>query len=143
MQTPQIAPVLLALVVLLTGCQDDGTVPVYGTVSFADGSLPEGCRLFFQPLEVAGESRPCFATIEKDGTYQVFAFKDAGAKPTVKGLVPGKYALKVVYYDLQPGANPDFESSWTESTRDLGEVVVDADADHVEHDIDVPLSSSK
>ena len=54
-QATQIASALLALALLLVGCSDtDITVPVHGTVSFPDGTVPEGCRLFFQPLDVAG-----------------------------------------------------------------------------------------
>jgi hypothetical protein len=75
--------------------------------------------------------------LEEDGSYQVYAFKDASANPTVKGLVPGTYAVKVVYYHLKPGTDPSFESNWTESTSDLGEVEVPVDADHVEHNANV------
>ena len=72
------------------------------------------------------------ATPDPDGSYEVNAFKNS------EGLLPGTYNVKVSYFDLKPGADPNSETGYAESAFDAGELVVDLDAGEVEHDIEVP-----
>ena len=127
----------LAAMCCLAGCSRGGpeTVPVYGTVNFIGRDVPKYCRLFFQPLQTEGISRPSSATAEADGSYEVKAFRRSA------GLVPGTYRVQISYYNLKRGANPEVESNWVESVYDAGELVVDAGSRGVEHNIEVPAES--
>jgi hypothetical protein len=120
-------------IVLLVGCSDHGlkTIPVYGTVTFADRERPKGCRIFFKPVKVEGISRPAAAEATS-GSYTANAFS------TSKGLIPGTYRIEVSYYDLKAGKNPNLESSYAETNYDAGEVIVDSNSSGVEHNIEVP-----
>jgi hypothetical protein len=125
------------LLVICSGCFESGpkTVPVYGKVTFVGRETPKVCRLFFRPVQSEGLLRPCAAATEPDGTYQVKAFQQS------KGLVPGTYRIRVSYFDLKPGANPELDTSWVETRYDAGELVVDADSSGIEHNIEVPKKS--
>jgi len=125
--------------VSLAGCSDGGleTVPVYGKVSMVGRELPKVVRVFFQPTASEGVVRPSVAEIDADGTYTVKAFKDSD------GLLPGSYRIQVSYFDLKPGGNPNSEQGWTERKHDAGELIVPADADEVEHDIEVPAATGR
>lgn len=123
--------------VTLSGCSEGiKTVPVYGNVTFAGRNSPKVCDIFFQPLEVEGLSRPSTTKCEPDGSYTVKAFKDS------RGLIPGKYRIRVAYYDLKKGADPALEASWRKSSFDAGEVVVDASSSGLEHNIEVSAKTS-
>jgi hypothetical protein len=129
---------LLALAMLpLAGCSDGGleTVPVYGKVSFAGRNAPDACRLYFQPIKSESISRPASTTADADGSYEAKAFRDSD------GLMPGTYKVQVSYFDLKPGANPDLDTSYTESTYDAGELVVDSDEGEIERNIEVPMKT--
>ena len=127
----------LAWTACVVGCSksDVETVPVYGNVTFANRQQPAVCRLFFQQIQTDSITRPTSAVVQPDGEYQAKAFRDS------KGLVPGTYKIRVSYYDLKPGANPDLDTSYVESSYDAGELVVDASAGSVEHNIEVPGKS--
>lgn len=119
---------------LLMGCGSRSpVVPVTGTVTFADRETPEVCRLDFLPLDAAEgvKLRPNGATLQADGTYKMTPHLG------VEGLLPGRYAVRVSFYDLKRGGNPDREGDWREYTYDAGEVTVDPDAGSVVHDITV------
>jgi hypothetical protein len=94
--------------------------------------VPKHCRVFFRPVESSTFLRPSSATVRPDGAYEAKAYRDS------KGLLPGTYKVRVLYYNLKPGANPDLETNYTEAAYDAGELVVGADADEVEHNIEVP-----
>ena len=132
---------LVALVLssaLVVGCSGDGihTVPVYGKVTAAGREMPKVCRLFFNPTSTGvAPLRPSVVQTEPDGSYAVKAFKDSD------GLLPGTYRVVVSYFDLKPGGNPNSEGGWVEHKHDAGELVVDADADEIEHNIEVPAKS--
>ncbi len=126
---------VFGLVSLIGGCSGDGTVAVYGTVSFAGREVPQVARVFFKPIESAGPSRPSSSDIAADGTYRVRAFKDS------TGLVPGTYLVSITYYDLKPGANPDLESSWQEANYDAGQLEIPAAGGEIEHNLEVPDNS--
>lgn len=132
---------LVALVALacLAGCSGGGpeTVPVYGTVTFVGRQSPKYCRLYFKPIRAEAITRPSFATPEPNGAYEVKSFRRS------KGLLPATYKIEVSYFDLKPGANPSLETSYAESVHDAGELVVDADAGSVEHNIEVPPKAVK
>jgi hypothetical protein len=117
----------------IAGCSDRGpvTVPVYGTVTFVGRDPPKVSNIFFKPLESTGPFRPSTASREADGSYSVKAFQNS------KGLVPGKYQVEVLYYDLKPGQNPNLDSSWNERKFDAGQLVVDASSSGIEHNIEV------
>ena len=129
----------LAALPCVAGCSDSGvkTVPVYGQVAFVGRDFPTICRLYFRPTQTESINRPSSTVTEPVGTYEVKAFRDS------KGLVPGTYEVQVSYFDLKPGANPDLETSYVESAHDAGELVVDANADEVEHNIEVPANSGR
>lgn len=117
----------------IAGCSDGGpvTVPVHGTVTFVGRDPPKVCNIFFKPLEFSGPFRPSTAPREADGSYSVKAFQHS------KGIVPGKYQVEVLYYELKPGQNPGLDSSWNERKFDAGQLKVDADSGGVEYNIDV------
>jgi hypothetical protein len=129
---------LLALACMI-GCADRGprTVPVYGKVTFVGRERPKFCRLYFRPIEAETITRPSTSTPAADGTYEVKSFRDS------KGLLPGTYNVEVTFFDLKPGADPNIETNYIESVFDAGELVVDADAGSVEHDIEVPAKAAK
>ena len=107
------------------------TVPVYGTVSFADRDAPPTCDILFQPLKVDGPKRPSYADRQADGHYQVKAFKNS------RGLIPGTYHVMLVFHDLKPGKDPTKESSWNLTNYDGGDVNVEASSGGVEYNIEV------
>jgi hypothetical protein len=133
-----LASLSLALL-FLAGCSDSKikTVPVSGRISIAGQSLPKECYVYFVPTQPAEgmPSRPSVATVAEDGSYQVKAFKDS------RGLVPGTYNVLVAYTVLKPGGNPNLDSSWIERRYEAGELVVEADSDDIEHNIEVPAAT--
>jgi hypothetical protein len=124
----------LLSVFCICGCSGGGpkTVPVYGTIKFTGRDAPKVCNVFFLPVKVEGIIRPSTTQREPDGSYAVKAFQNS------KGLIPGSYKVRVLYYDLKPGANPAIEASWRETAFDAGELIVDASSSGVQHDIEVP-----
>ena len=128
--------VLLALT-SLAGCSEGlETVPVYGTVTIEGREPPKVCRLFFHPVQVTGgPKRPSVVQLNEDGSYEAKAFQDS------VGLVPGTYRVNVSYFDLKAGADPSFETSWIQHNYNAGEIVVDAGAGEIEHNITVPRNS--
>jgi hypothetical protein len=129
--------VIAATLFLITGCSEGPikTVPVYGSVTFADREPPPTCDLIFQPVKVDGPLRPSFADRQVDGSYRVKAFKNS------KGLIPGTYHVQLIFHDLKPGADPKLEASWKLTNYDGGELKVDADSGGVEYNIDVRKKS--
>jgi hypothetical protein len=125
-------PVVLAL----TGCGGGSdVVPVSGQVVFHSRDLPQVARLTFVPVEGSssgGAIRPSGAKMEPDGTYRVTPYQG------VEGLLPGTYKVRVSYYDLKPGGNPDREADWAEYTHEAGELVVEPGSGAIEHDVEVP-----
>jgi hypothetical protein len=133
-------PLIAALVAIacMIGCSDRGpkTIPVYGTVTFAGRERPKFCRLYFRPIQAETITRPSMSTPAENGSYEVKSFRDSN------GLLPGTYKVEVTYFDLKPGANPNIETNYIESAFDAGELVVDADAGSVEHNIEVPAKAA-
>jgi hypothetical protein len=129
--------VLLAACLLGCGGESIKTVPVSGQVSFPGREQPKICRLYFRPISTTGPSRPSITEAAEDGSYEVKSFKDS------RGLIPGTYDISVSYFDLKPGANPDVETSWAERIYKAGEVVVDAEADEVVHNVEVPAGPAR
>jgi hypothetical protein len=130
---------ILAIAFLcLAGCSGGGpeTIPVYGTVNFAGRERPKVCRLFFQPSGETAMSRPSGAEAKPDGSYEVKAFQRSS------GLLPGKYQVRVSFFDLKPGADPNRDESWIERRHDAGELVIESGSDDIEYNIDVPLAAS-
>jgi hypothetical protein len=126
--------VLLAFVSLY-GCGGSPVVPVTGKVVFQSREQPAVCRLSFLPVgdaEGGGTLRPSGATMQPDGTYRMNPYQG------VEGLLPGRYAVRVSYFDLKPGGNPDREGDWIEHTYDAAELVVPPGSSAVEHDVEVP-----
>lgn len=69
--------------------------------------------------------------MDEDGVYHLAEYKG------VEGLLPGTYSIRVNYFDLKKNGNPDVEGDWKEKTFEAGELVVEAGARRVEHDIEV------
>jgi hypothetical protein len=118
-------PLLCFLLVGVIGaCTRGGpeTVTVRGTVEFDGRPQPSVCSVFFAPLEVAGDAprRPALAKLSPEGTFSVTSFKPGD------GLVPGTYRVKIEYYDLKPGGNPDSESGWARQEFQPGELTVES-----------------
>ena len=124
---------------LLAGCSDNGlqTVPVHGRINTASGQAPSECYVYFLPSALAEgtPSRPSVARVADDGSYSVKAFKDSD------GLLPGTYKSRVTYSEPRPGVNPNAENAGIMRQVDVGEVVVDANADDIEHNIELPAKS--
>jgi hypothetical protein len=110
---------------------------VYGTLTFIGREQPKFCRLYFKPIEAETITRPSFTTPEPDGSYEVKSFRQS------KGLLPGRYKVEVSYFDLKPGADPNVETSYLESVFDAGELVVEAESDGIEHNIEVPSKPAR
>jgi hypothetical protein len=125
--------VAVTTLVVVSGCGEGPikTVPVYGTVTFADREAPQSCDLVFQPLKVDGPKRPSFTGRQADGRYQAKAFQNS------RGLIPGTYHVQLVFHDLKPGADPKKESSWNLTNYDGGEINVEASSGGVEYNIEV------
>jgi hypothetical protein len=99
--------------------------------------MPKFCRLYFRHVKAESITRPTMASPEPDGSYEVKSFRQS------KGLLPGTYKVEVSYFDLKPGADPNIETNYIESVFDAGELVVDSDADEVEHNIEVPPKTQR
>src|SRR2546423_75137 len=120
---------------ILAGCSESGpkTVPVYGTVTFVGGDEPSWCHIYFTPTKSEGGiNRPTFADRQSNGGYTAKSFSGS------RGLLPGTYRVRVNWYQLKPGKDPNRESNWNEISFDDGELVVDADSSGIKHDIEVP-----
>ena len=122
---------LLLVILFVNGCSDSPVVPVSGTLTFADRELPEVCRLSFLPQDTEGGIRPGAGTMEPDGSYQLTPYKG------VEGLLPGRYAVRISYFDLKPNGNPDRESDWKEYAFEAEDLVVEPGSKAITHDIEV------
>jgi hypothetical protein len=129
--------VVVAGLAFVAGCSEGPikTVPVYGTVSFADREAPPVCDLIFQPTKSEGPKRPSYADRQADGRYKVKAFANS------RGLIPGTYHVQLIFRDLKSGADPKKESSWTLTNYDGGEVNVEPTSGGVEYNIEVRKKS--
>ena len=88
----------------------------------------------FVPLDDSAEGsiRPNGATMEPDGSYRMTPFQG------VEGLLPGRYSVRVSYFDLKPGGNPDREGDWIEHNYEADELLVEAGSRRIEHNVEVP-----
>ncbi len=115
----------LAICPLLNGCGPSGpeTIPIRGVVILDDGSVPRNCTVYFQPTDVAEgvPLRPATANVGEDGAFEVTSFRSGD------GIVPGTYKVKIVFYTLRPGGNPELESHWTMHTRHGDDLVIESD----------------
>lgn len=125
---------LAGCVTLLCGCSRSPVVPVHGAVTFASRDVPEVCRLSFVPTDTdeGVAIRPNGATMEANGKYRLTPYKG------VEGLLPGRYSIRMSYFDLKRNGNPDREADWIEKTYDAGELVVEKGSRAIEHNIEVP-----
>lgn len=109
---------------VFTGCGPSGpeTIPIRGEVTIEDGTVPSNCTVYFQPTEVPEGMplRPATANVNGDGKFEVTSFRSGD------GLVPGTYHVKIVYYTLRPGGNPEIESHWAMHTRQGDDLVVES-----------------
>lgn len=80
------------------GCGNSNRVPVSGKVLFNGGDWPKPGVIYFNPLEPAdGYPRLSgIGTFESDGSFTVEA---AGG---TRGLVPGKYTVRVECWKVEP-----------------------------------------
>ena len=127
--------VWLGIAVATCGCGGSGVVPVKGKVVFSGRETPEVCRLTFVPLDEpadGGTIRPSGATMQADGSYRMTPYLG------VEGLLPGRYAVRVSYFDLKPGGNPDREADWIEHKFEGDELVIEPGSRSVEYDVEVP-----
>ncbi|MBA3480582.1 MAG: hypothetical protein H0T51_02095 [Pirellulales bacterium] len=138
-QLPACVSLTFLMIGMISGCSSSQfeTIPVSGQITMTGQVLPKDCYLYFVPT-APGEgmpSRPSVATMADDGSYSVSAFKDSD------GLLPGTYSVIVAYYVLKPGGNPNSDSAWVERRYQAGELVVAADSDDVEFNIEVPAQA--
>ena len=119
---------------ILEGCgAKSPVIPVTGKVTFANREQPEVCRLDFLPLESddGTKLRPNGATLQPDGTFKM------NEHLGVEGLLPGRYAVRVTFYDLKKGGDPNREGDWREFVHEAGELTVESDAGSVDPHIEV------
>ena len=113
-----------AVATCLLGCGPGGpeTIPIRGTVKLENGSVPTHCTVYFQPTEVADGDplRPATANVDEEGAFEVTSFREGD------GLVPGTYQVKIVYFTLRPGGNPEIESHYQEYTRVMDNLTVES-----------------
>ena len=76
----------IPILILLTGCGNDGRVRVSGTVS-VDGKPVENGKIVFHPV---GGERSGSGPIRKDGSYLISCLKMGD------GLTPGEYKVTIV-----------------------------------------------
>jgi hypothetical protein len=122
---------------VLAGCAEKGpkTVPVYGTVSFIGREVPTWCHIYFTPMKTDTMVRPTFAERQPNGSYNAKSFS------TSRGLLPGTYRVRVNWYELKPGKDPNRESNWNEVSFDAGELVVDANSNGIEKNVEIQNKS--
>ncbi len=125
--------IISVAVLTIAGCSGSPVIPVSGEISFTDRATPEVCRLTFVPTDSksAGTIRPNGGEMQADGTYRLAPHQG------VEGLLPGRYIVRVSYFDLKPNGNPDRESDWKEYTYEAEELVVEEDSKAITHDIEV------
>lgn len=125
---------MLALAASGCGSADPGIVPVAGKLTFSGRELPGVCRLTFVPT-ADGDSgvRPSGGEMTPNGTYELTEFRG------VRGLYPGSYRVRLAYYDLRPGGNPDVEGDWKETSYEAPDLlVIEAGSAAVQYDLTVP-----
>ena len=68
-----------------------------------------------------------------DGTYTITPFKG------VSGLFPGTYVVRIAFYDLRPGGNPDSDAGFIERQYVVPEkLVIESGSRPVTYDVEVP-----
>lgn len=102
--------VTILLVLPLFGCGRDlpDLVPVHGRVQFEGGPPPTKGMVNFMPVEAAGQMpmRPGSGQFETDGYFQASSFNGT------KGLVPGRYHVRIECFAYQPAPVPgDYEKA--------------------------------
>ena len=87
----------------------------------------------FVPIEgtTTGPTRPSVAEMDESGVYQLTPFRGTA------GLVPGQYKIRVSYYDLKPGADPNVEGNWVEHQYEAEQLTVESGARSVDHTVTV------
>ena len=123
--------VVLCIALVGFGCSRSPVVPVSGKVIFTNREQPEVCRITFVPAETSEGVRGGGAEMDADGSYKVSPFKG------VEGLLPGKYIVRVSYFDLKKNGNPDRDSDWRERTFEAESLVVEEGSNSVQHDIEI------
>lgn len=95
---------LAVLGLIAFGCGRDlpELVPVSGRVQFAGGPPPATGVIHFLPLERSGNltRRPGMGSFGTDGRFEVESFNG------VKGLVPGRYRVRIECLSHQPAPAP-------------------------------------
>lgn len=95
---------LAVLGLIASGCSRDlpELVPVSGRVQFAGESPPATGVIHFLPLERSGNlpRKPGMGSFGMDGRFEVQSFNG------VKGLVPGRYRVKIECFSHPPAASP-------------------------------------
>ena len=99
-----------SVVLLVSGCGQHlpELVPVSGRVQFEGGPPPMKGTVNFMPVEAASglPMRPASGTFSVDGSFQASAFHGA------KGLVPGRYHVRIECFAYQPAPVPgDYEKA--------------------------------
>ncbi|HEX6960972.1 MAG TPA: hypothetical protein VF175_03840 [Lacipirellula sp.] len=138
-----LATFAVTLLLLLVGCNSghEGLIPVSGTVTFDGAAPPKSGMVQFLPLETppGGIQRTAFGQFNADGQYSATSFSPGD------GLYPGKYEVRVVCNKPQSGsskADSLQRDSHVAEGYEGTELVVEAGADEITLDLDVPLNKS-
>jgi hypothetical protein len=131
--------IVIAWLGLIAGCSDNGLpmVPVRGKVTFAGGPPPKPGTITFMPMtvDVGLPRRPGTANFGTDGEFQVTSFREND------GLVAGTYQAAIECWMREPSASDPttFERfNHVPKSYEPEPVVVNADADEVVVNLDVP-----
>lgn len=124
---------------MFSGCGRDvpDLVPVSGRVQFDGGPPPAAGVIHFLPLESSSNSprRPAMGNFDTDGYFQVVSFNGT------KGLVPGKYRVRIECFAHQPSPAPgEYEkANLVPADYQPPELIVDAEEGSIDNLIyDVP-----
>lgn len=129
---------VLAPLLVLSGCGSDGRLGVQGKVSFQGKPLPDGTILFVPEDSSAGGSAA--GSVIKDGMY---SFK------ADQGLLPGKYKVQISSADsskmVKPDGPPGPESGKKVAMERIPEefnvsskLVVEVASGKTSHDFEIP-----
>lgn len=116
--------------IVFAGCGGPGRISVSGRVTYQRGEWPKAGVIYFNPIEPA-EGYPRLTGIGKFETDGSFTVQATGQS---KGLVPGKYAVKVECYEVEPTMQNPAGKSYIPDGFTFPEVVIEKGkrADNIE-----------
>lgn len=118
--------VAAVIAVFICGCSADPYSKVSGTVTFKGEPVPKG-EIRFTPDSTQGNKGPSVTAIIRDGKYET---------PSEKGIVGGKYQLRIMGYGVAKATNDPTASEFGDSLfRTQHQSAEFPKGEDVEHDV--------